>query len=372
MNFVESLGSKLRHTRETKGYTIDQVAQDTHIATRYIKAVEEEDFAIFTGETHLIRGFLSNYGEYLGIDSKEVFSLYNAMKLQEQPVPLEELLKPQSSFSPRLFITAFCCLLLLGGIAAGLYFFVFVRQKKPSVIVDPERTPTEYTMNTNTLERRFYVEDTVFLSYANEQYTFRLSNLGDAITLEGPTGQIILNLGQEVTLDLNTDGLEELRIMALEFAKNQADAGVVLRFDLDGSLASFNEGTGSNAGGADILANTGLANATLIFSSPVPYPFTLQLSFQAYCMFRWEILAERDRQGRTEQYFQRGNERNLEHIQNGIRIWASNAAAVKAQVIGGGRTVPLELGSAGEVVVVDVRWVKDDNTRYRLVLIRLE
>jgi hypothetical protein len=41
-------------------------------------------------------------------------------------------------------------------------------------------------------------------------------------------------------------------------------------------------------------------------------------------------------------------------------------------VIGGGRTVPVELGGAGEVVVADIRWVRDEENRYRMVLMRLE
>ena len=109
----------------------------------------------------------------------------------------------------------------------------------------------------------------------------------------------------------------------------------------------------------------------MVFTSPNPYPFTIQANFQGYCLFRWEILAERDRQGRKEEYFQRSSELSIP-AQNGVRIGVSNAAAVKIQVIGGGRTVPLEIGSTGEVVVADIRWIRDEDGRYRLVLLRLE
>jgi hypothetical protein len=88
-------------------------------------------------------------------------------------------------------------------------------------------------------------------------------------------------------------------------------------------------------------------------------------------MFRWEILMERDRRDRTERYFQRSDQINIQ-AQNGIRLWISNAQAVKLQVIGGGRTVPIEIGGPGEVVVADIRWVRDDDNRYRLVVLRLE
>jgi hypothetical protein len=88
-------------------------------------------------------------------------------------------------------------------------------------------------------------------------------------------------------------------------------------------------------------------------------------------MFRWEILMERDRRDRNERYFQRSDEINIQ-AQNGIRLWVSNAQAVKFQVIGGGKTVPVEIGGPGEVVVADIRWVRDDDNRYRLVVLRLE
>jgi len=105
-------------------------------------------------------------------------------------------------------------------------------------------------------------------------------------------------------------------------------------------------------------------------TSPNPFPFTLQAVFQGYCLFRWEILSEPDRQGRNEQYFQHSDELNIQ-AQNGIRIGLSNAQAVKFQVIGGSRTVPLEAGGPGEVVVADLRWIREED-RYRLVFDRLE
>jgi hypothetical protein len=182
---------------------------------------------------------------------------------------------------------------------------------------------------------------------------------------------VILDLSQEANVDLNNDGIGDLRITAADFAKNNAAAGALLRFEINNALAGGAGESITSALPAEAASAAGLASATVIFSSPNAYPFTLQSNFQGYCMFRWEILFERDRRDRNEQYFQRADELNIQ-AQNGIRIWASNAQAAKLQVIGGGRTVPLELGGAGEVVVADIRWVRDDDNRYRLVLAHLE
>jgi len=178
----------------------------------------------------------------------------------------------------------------------------------------------------------------------------------------------MLDLGQEVTVSLNDNGFTELRIIAADFVKNDSAAGALLRFEQT-ALPQ-----GAAAAMPEIPVETLIAEreaAAVIFSSPNAYPFTLQAVFQGYCLFRYEILNERDKPGRNEQYYQRSEEINVS-AQNGIRLGISNAQAVKFQVIGGGKTVALETGGAGEVVAADLRWVRDEDSRFRLVLIRLD
>jgi cytoskeletal protein RodZ len=358
---VDSLGERLRLAREGKGYSLEQVSRDTNIATRYLQALEAEDFSGFPGEPYIL-GFLRNYSEYLGLDAQEQVSRYRALKIQEQPVPVEQLLR--SPVPVRKIVLSILIPLVVLGLGGGGYFFYThrpVREQTPAAAA--VRPAAEYTMTTEALERRFYLGDSILIPLGGSSYKLVLASLGDAVMITTPTGPIVLDLGQEVTVDLNSDGVMELRITAAEFAKNDSGAGAQLRFE---PLQLTPPVVGSPAAGA-----AALSAATLIFTSPNAYPITVQLSFQGYCMFRWEILFERDRQDRNEQYFQRGEELNIQ-AQNGVRVWASNAQAAKLQVIGGGRTVPVELGGAGEVVVADIRWVRDEENRYRMVLARLE
>jgi cytoskeletal protein RodZ len=366
---VESLGEKLKTARESKGLNFDQVSRETNIAGRYLEALEAEDFSCFPGEPY-VTGFLRNYSEYLGLSVQEMLSLYRALKIQEQPVPVEQLLKSPSRL-PGILITMAVVLAVLGAAAGGVFLFIN-RPRKAAVLAPVSRPVSEFVMNAESLEKRLYPGDSVLVPLETNQYKIGLSNLGEALTITTPAGAVDLDLSQKVTVDLNGDGIAELQITAADFVKNNSAAGALLRCEMNNTLAfdaplSVPE---NSAGSADSGAS-GLAGAVVVFSSPSAYPFTLQAGFQGYCMFRWEILFERDRRDRNEQYFQRSDELNIQ-AQNGVRIWVSNAQAVKLQVIGGGRTVPLELGSAGEVVVADVRWVRDDENRYRLVLARLE
>jgi len=359
---VESLGNKLKNVREAKGLSYEYVSQETNISSRYLEALEREDFSPFPGEPYVL-GFLKNYGEYLGISTEELQSLYRSIKLRDQPVPVEELLRNPSPVPKILKVLAVCLAVLLLG--AAVAYFILRFPFKTETAPPPERAASEYLLNTDFLERRFYPGDSILVSDGNDTYKLVFSSISDAVTINTPRGPVMLDLGQEVTVDLNSNGSEDLRIIAADFVKNDAQAGALLRFEQEVPPQTVTPSVIP-------METLGPAREAInILSSSGAFPFTLQAVFQGYCLFRYEVLFERDRQGRNELYYQRSDELNI-YAQNGIRLGISNAQAVKLQVIGAGRTVPFEAGGAGEVVAADLRWVRDDESHYRLVLLRLE
>ena len=364
---MESLGSKLKTAREAKGWSYDYVSRETNISTRYLEALEREDFSSFPGEPY-VRGFLKNYAEYLGLNGDELLSLYRSLRLQEQPIPVEQLLKGPSPL-PKIIGAAAIVLAVLV-LAGGAIFFIYRLPKKAPAAVAESRSASEYTLNADFIERRFYPGDSVLVTVDNNSYKLVFSSLGDAITITTPRGNVMLDLSQEVLVDLNNDGIQELRIVAADFVKNNSSQGALLRFEHE---------TLSKASAPPALAplvqveplSAGRDALTIIPSVASAFPFTLRAVFQGYCLFRYEVLAERDRQGRSEQYYQRSEELNIT-AQNGIRLGLSNAQSVRLQVVGGDRTIPFETGGAGEVVAADLRWIRDDDGRFRLALVRLD
>jgi len=365
---MESLGEKLKNARNDKGLSFDQISRETNISIRYLEALESENFAIFPGEPYIV-GFLKNYGAYLDLDVQKVISLYRALRIQEQPVPVEQLLKSPPRL-PGFVIPVLVILLVLGFGGWGIMTLIKNRQNNPVESTPTARASSEYIMEGNSMERRMYKNDSVLIPVNNETYKLELYNLGEAVTIRTPGGSEVLDLSQEVNIDLNSDGIPELRITVADFAKNNSEMGALLHF----YLADANAYASAEIEQQPIpySSNTvSAASTTVIPASISAYPFTLQVNFQGYCMFRWEILNERDRRDRNQRYFQRSEVLDIQ-AQNGIRIWASNAQTARLQVIGGGRTIPVDIGSAGEVVVADIRWVRDEENRYRLILIRLE
>jgi cytoskeletal protein RodZ len=63
------IGPALREARERRGLAFGDVEADTAIRTRYIRALEEEQFHVLPGATYT-KGFLRAYAEYLGLDGQ--------------------------------------------------------------------------------------------------------------------------------------------------------------------------------------------------------------------------------------------------------------------------------------------------------------
>jgi len=360
---VESLGNKLKEARENKGLSYEYVSRDTNISSKYLEALEKEDYTPFPGEPYVM-GFIRNYGEYLGLDPDELMSLYRSIKLREAPVPVEQLLRKSSPLPVILKALGICLAVLV--IVGGAGYFFYRMPKKTNVPQQTVRTAAEYVLNNDFFERRLYPGDSILVVEGSNSYKLVFSGLSDAITITTPRGPVMLDLGQEVTVDLNSDGFEELRILAADFVKNDSIAGALLRFEQE-----VPPQTAVSPEFPIETISSGSEAPLVILSTTSAFPFTLQAVFQGYCLFRHEILFERDKQGRNEQFYQRSDELNITAM-NGIRLGISNAQAVKLQVIGAGRTLPFEAGGAGEVVAADLRWVRDDENRYRLVLLRLE
>jgi len=375
---MESLGEKLKTAREMKGYTFDQISRDTNIARRYLEALEKEDFSQFPGEPYLL-GFLRNYAEYLSLDSQSLIQLYRTLKLQEQPIPVEQLLK-NTGPSPLIPIILVIAAIIVVGLGIAL-FMVVGGNGNGKETAEIERKAQQYTPTTDVFEKRLYTGDTILINVGTDRFELKVSELGEALTLTTPGGNVVFELGQEGAIDLNGDGQSDLKLFVVDLFKNDPSKGVSLRLEISAEqnmdLANDSESTNQDqsitaksetatpvpVAAAVPAAGTG----AVIFSSPNPYPFTLQATFKGSCMFRWES----DRKEREERYFHKAEVLNVQ-AQNGIRLWLSNAGAVKVTAIGGGKTVDIELGGLGEIVVTDVKWVKDEDGRFKLTTVRLD
>ncbi len=71
----ESFGEYLRRQRELRGLSLEQVAEQTKISLRALRALEAEDWDILPAEVY-IRGFVRCYAEAIGLDPNEALYRY--------------------------------------------------------------------------------------------------------------------------------------------------------------------------------------------------------------------------------------------------------------------------------------------------------
>jgi cytoskeleton protein RodZ len=84
---VLEIGSILREARIRHGVELAQVEANTHIRTRYLKALEDERFDLLPGEAYAC-GFLRTYADYLELDADLFVDEYKArFAPPEEPLP---------------------------------------------------------------------------------------------------------------------------------------------------------------------------------------------------------------------------------------------------------------------------------------------
>ena len=57
---------------------------------------------------------------------------------------------------------------------------------------------------------------------------------------------------------------------------------------------------------------------------------------------------------------------------NGIKVWLSNGNSVKFQVVANGKSYDLGVLKAGAVAAQDIKWIKDTDGRYKVVVVDMD
>ncbi|MBQ1984622.1 MAG: helix-turn-helix domain-containing protein [Spirochaetaceae bacterium] len=365
---MESFGEILRTTRESKGIDIPKAERETSISKEYIIALETENVSAFPGEPYLI-GFLRNYSEYLGLDSKKLISLYKAKMIQESPIP-EGLLK---SDPPRFLKPLIISLASAVVLAAIVLVCVFAFKKEPeseNAILTEAKKGAEYQLTAMPIQKRIYKDDILKVIINNETVELTVSGTKNFLTLNTPVGLQIIELGEEIELNVDGKDKNDIVVFLSDISKNDEQKGAEVRmFTLDPSQVAKVEPT-VNVGEiplASEIEQKKSSNQIVLFEGNRAYPFTIDATFRGACLFRYAP----DRKDSVEDYFTTGD-RFVTTVNNTIRVWMSNANALKLQVIGDGRTESIEVGRPGQVLVQDIKWIKDYDGKYKLVVLEVD
>jgi len=94
---VFEIGNSLREARVRRGIDFPQAELATKIRGKYLRALEDEQFALLPAETY-VKGFLRTYAEYLGLDGQLYVDEFNSRFVageEREPRPRRSSARPQ-------------------------------------------------------------------------------------------------------------------------------------------------------------------------------------------------------------------------------------------------------------------------------------
>lgn len=116
---MRNLGQLLLSQREKRRISFDEIYKQIKIHSKYVKAMEADDYSIFDGKVHST-GFLKIYAEYLGLNVNEILALWRReheadfeRKSKKNDTKAREFLKASSVVvTPALVLTTVLSLLV--------------------------------------------------------------------------------------------------------------------------------------------------------------------------------------------------------------------------------------------------------------------
>jgi cytoskeleton protein RodZ len=83
---MSALGDEFRSAREARGLTLSDVAEQIHIRSVYLNAIENEDWQSI-GAPVYVRGFIRTYARFLALESEGAVAKFNQTVPVDRPAP---------------------------------------------------------------------------------------------------------------------------------------------------------------------------------------------------------------------------------------------------------------------------------------------
>jgi cytoskeletal protein RodZ len=117
---MTNFGASFKKARESKGISLDQIAKTTRISTRFLAAIESEEFHLLPGGV-FNRGFIRSFAESVGLDPNQAVADYERLVLVREPSDMMASASQRSSGRERYLYP-----IALGVLAVAIAIFYIV------------------------------------------------------------------------------------------------------------------------------------------------------------------------------------------------------------------------------------------------------
>ena len=145
---MTDFGATFKKARESKGISLDQIAAETRISTRFLSAIENEEFHLLPGGI-FNRGFVRAFAEKLGLDSDQAVADYEQIAQVQKSNELFAATETHADGAPRALYRISMGLLAL----VIVIFYVVTRESGPPITTDRPAVTLPYLAPPEPLTR---------------------------------------------------------------------------------------------------------------------------------------------------------------------------------------------------------------------------
>jgi len=212
---METVGNYLKNIRLSRSISIEEVSRNTNIPRKYIENIENNNFSEFPGEVYL-KGFIKSYANFLGVDPDFAVNLYEKTTLEEKDIPIEALLPKKGGTLSKIsdfFRTStsrvfFISLLSIIFVSFFVLIIVLLLTRSSYKVLLDNRNATIIYKNLSGGESFKYKSEKGELILK----VIEIKNSGNDIILSINDKIFSVGLKQEITLDIDGDGVLDLKV----------------------------------------------------------------------------------------------------------------------------------------------------------------
>ncbi|MBD3413886.1 MAG: DUF4115 domain-containing protein [Candidatus Aminicenantes bacterium] len=111
---MNSVGQELKKERELRGISLKEIADNTKVSIRYLRALEEDKFDILPGK-FFIKSIIKTYSDYIGLDQEAILDQFHHTIQMIKQESSEPEVKEEDEVTPTEIPRRFKILLRIAG-----------------------------------------------------------------------------------------------------------------------------------------------------------------------------------------------------------------------------------------------------------------
>lgn len=145
-----TVGEILKLKRKEKNLTFEEIEKATKIRSKFLESLEENNYKNLPPAT-FVKGFIRNYGQYLGLDPYQLLAIYRRQFNEKSNKPNLE----KKEEKPRFIITPNIVLTFIIGLIISVFLFYLLNEYRiyksaPVIVIS---SPDEFqVINKNSAE----------------------------------------------------------------------------------------------------------------------------------------------------------------------------------------------------------------------------